>query len=128
MSDRRELMDLIAKVLEADGSKKPKRAPRAAAAPPAEPEEINGIRIVDEGRKAPGRPKKTVPEPARSPSPSPRAKPARAAARAPAKPRAASPAAEVREFPKPSPALGLKRSSVRPMPHSCNCPLCPLKN
>lgn len=111
-------MDLISAVLAEKDAKKPKRAPRAPA--PAEPEEINGIRIVDEPKRTAGRPKKTVPlaEPTQPPMAKPRAR----------APRAKSPEPEVLSYPKPSPALALKRSSARPMPHKCDCPLCPLKN
>lgn len=117
MSDRSEILDLITAVLDAKDGKKPKRAPKA----PSTGGEINGIRIVDEPKRAPGRPKKPVhvADRSASPTPAPRARASRQ--------RSPSPEAPPRGFPKPSGALALKRSAARPMPHSCNCALCPLK-
>jgi hypothetical protein len=116
MSDHSELLDMISAVLDAKKAKSKKPASKA----PAEPAEINGIRIVDESTPRVGRPKKTVP--ASDPSPPP-------TRRAPGRPRKVSKSPEPEPtFPKPSKALALKRSAARPMPHKCDCPLCPLKN
>lgn len=107
---------MLSAILDAKKPRSKKPAPR----PPAEPQEINGIRIVDESTPRAPRAKKTVP--AREPSPPP-------TRRAPGRPRKASvsPPPE-RAFPKPGKELTLKRSAARPMPHKCDCPLCPLKN
>jgi cell division septation protein DedD len=116
MSDHSELLNMISAVLDAKKAKGKKPAAKA----PAEPAEINGIRIVDESTPKPTRAKKMVP--VRDPSPPPTPKAA-------SRPRkvSESPPRE-REYPKPTKALALKRNPTRPMPHSCNCPLCPLKN
>lgn len=101
-----------------DGAKT--KGKKSATKAPAEPAEINGIRIVDESTPRAPRPKTTVPK--REASPPPTRRPA-------GRPRKASvsPSPEP-AFPKPTKALALKRSAARPMPHKCDCPLCPLKN
>lgn len=120
MADHSELLDMISAVLDAKKAKTKKPAPAPASKAPAEPTEINGIRIVDESTPKPGRPKKTVP--ARDPSPPPTRKPA-------GRPRKVSKSPEPEPtFPKPTKALALKRNPAKPMPHTCTCPLCPLKN
>ena len=112
----KELLDMIAAALAAD--KKAAKGRKAASGP----SEINGVEIVDESapKRAPGRPKK-------APAAAPEEPPARAPKAVPSRKRV-----EVEEPPKappkPTAALALKKSNTRPMPHKCDCPLCPLKD
>jgi len=105
MSDNEELLAYIAAALGKDRKPAPKaRKPRAA---PVVDETINGVSIVDESA-----PMRRAPKPA----PKPRARPAPDHSPEPVP-------ASVRRAPEPAP----KRAPVRPAPHHCNCPLCPLK-
>ena len=92
--------------------RKPKAAPAVT--------EINGVEIVED-RPARVPSKKPAPAPKEAPAPK---------ARAPRREIVESdePPAPRREYPAPSRALALSKTPARPMPHSCNCKLCPLKN
>jgi hypothetical protein len=110
------LMAAIVAALKAEKSKAPKKA---KAPKPSASEEINGIEIVEEERKANKVPKARL-TPIEEPKPKPKPKPARA------------PVEVVEELPAPRSRLdpvrpGKPRGTARPAPHSCNCSLCPLK-
>lgn len=109
MADNEELIAMIAAALAKDKKPKPRKAAKDAA-PPVD--NINGISIVEDRPMASGK-KVSVKEPKRA---APRARHEPETEEAP------------RTYPAPSRGLALTRTPARPMPHKCNCPLCPLKN
>ena len=105
-------MAYIAAALAKDKKTAAPKVRKAKAAPAVS--EINGVEIVED------RPARA---PSKKPAPAPSPK-----ARAPRREIVESDEPPARTYPAPSRALALSKTPARPMPHSCNCKLCPLKN